>query len=101
MKIKEMIQLFRAIWAARKIQTYLWGEVDGDWVIDEWRKMFRKRVVKLDEISTDNIHWHVEFRKRLLQQAALSIALMSILNKVYRIELVTSLPQYAEKLKED
>jgi hypothetical protein len=59
--------------------------------------MFRKRIAKIDEIRIDNPHWHVEMRKRLLQQAALSVAMLSILEKIYRIELVSNLPQYAEK----
>ncbi|MFH1984142.1 MAG: hypothetical protein ABIL58_20065 [Pseudomonadota bacterium] len=42
--------------------------------------MFRKRAKKLDDINPENPHAIVELRKRLLQNAALSIALLGVLD---------------------
>lgn len=42
--------------------------------------MLRKRVVKLDEVQRDNPHAKVELRKRLLQLAALSVALLAMIS---------------------
>lgn len=67
-----------AIIAARTVQTYLWGEANGQWGFEEWKRMLRKRIAKLDAIDQTNPHAAIEIRKRLLQQAALCIALMVI-----------------------
>jgi hypothetical protein len=69
------------IYAARQIQTFLWGKYDNVWSVEEWRRMFRKRVAKIDAIDQSNPHAAVELKKRLLQQAALSIALMGIIQE--------------------
>jgi hypothetical protein len=70
-----------AIEAARQVQTFLWGEANGEWGLEEWLRMFRKRVAKLEEVSRDNPHAAVELKKRLLQTAALSVALMGIIDR--------------------
>jgi hypothetical protein len=70
-----------ALIAARKVQTFLWGEANGQWGLEEWRRMFRKRVAKMEEITEDRPHAHVELKKRLLQTAALSIALIRIIDE--------------------
>ena len=82
--------MVEAITAARKVQTFLWGEANGQWGLEEWRRMFRKRVAKMEEITEDRPHAHVELKKRLLQTAALSIALMAIIDRT------GGLPQRAE-----
>jgi len=69
-----------AIVAARQIQTFLWGEANGSWGLEEWRRMFIKRVRKIEVIEENNPHAMVELKKRLLQNAALSIALLAILD---------------------
>jgi F420-0:gamma-glutamyl ligase-like protein len=67
-----------------------------------WKRMFRKRVVKLEEIRRDNPHAAVELKKRLLQQAALSLALIAIIEETgVPWEAVpgaspSNLPQYAD-----
>lgn len=99
--IVEKLYLFKSIIAARKVQTFLWGHANGEWGLEEWRRMFRKRLVKIDHIDMSKPHAHVEFRKRLLQNAALSIALLSIL-KVYGepkedCSLQSNLPEYKKK----
>jgi len=107
MNWREIKHIFLSILAARKVQTFLWGEANGSWGIEEWCRMFRKRQAKIDEIKIDNPHAIVEFRKRLLQNAALSIALLGILEKLNDIPLKnktglpSNLPQYEkEKLGE-
>ena len=79
MNLREFLYMLRALFAARRIQTFLWGSTDHNYGLEEYRRMFRKRWIKLDEINTNNPHWHIEFRKRLLQNAALCIALMALL----------------------
>lgn len=78
---KEEKQLTEAVVAARTIQEYLWGEHNGEWNLEEWRRMFRKRIQKIDDIDPQNPHAKIELRKRLLQNAALSIALMRIVDE--------------------
>ncbi|MFA5348076.1 MAG: hypothetical protein WC294_08055 [Methanoregula sp.] len=103
MNWKEIKHLIFSIIAARKVQTFLWGEANGAWGIEEWRRMFRKRMKKIEEIEPDNPHALVEFRKRLLQNAALSIALLAVLDRLNEIPwedksgLPSNLPEYAVK----
>ena len=73
--------IYQAIVAARSIQTFLWGESDGSWGLEKWREMFKKRLEKIDNINLENEHAIIEFKKRLLQNAALSIALLNIFNQ--------------------
>jgi len=87
-----------AIVAARKIQTFLWGEANGSWGLEEWRRMFIKRVCKIEVIEPNNPHAMVELKKRLLQNAALSIALLAILdgkNELFtNSEIPSNLPSF-------
>lgn len=68
--------------------------------------MFRKRVAKLDEVDIANPHAAVEMKKRLLQTAALSVALMAIIDK-HGInwegtgDTPSNLPQYNKPLGAD
>lgn len=97
---KEEKYLFEAIVAARKIQTFLWGEANGAWGLEEWRRMFRKRNQKIDDIKTDNPHAIVEFKKRLLQNAALSIALLGILDGRTELGEESYIPSNLPEFKE-
>ena len=96
---KEEKHLHEAIIAARKIQTFLWGEANGSWGLEEWRRMFIKRVVKIEMIDKDNPHAMVELKKRLLQNAALSIALLGILDGLREMKedsvIPSNLPEFA------
>jgi hypothetical protein len=72
-----------AIIAARKIQDFLW--VDYNYSLqpfnnENWVEVFQKRVDKISEITKSSYNWEVELRKRLLQQAALSVAAIKSLN---------------------
>lgn len=44
-------------------------------------KAFQKRIDKITVINIEYINYKVELRKRILQQAALSIAALQILDK--------------------
>lgn len=78
---EEREAISQAIESARKIQTFLWGESRRESGLSNWIAMFRKRVDKLEQINRDNPHASVEIRKRLLQNAALSIALIGIIDR--------------------
>ena len=78
---EEEKQIIEAIVSSRKIQEFLWGEYNGQWNIEEWRRMFRKRIKKIDDIDINNPHAKIEMKKRLLQNAALSIALLRMIDE--------------------
>lgn len=89
--------IYEAIMSARKIEEFLWGEFNPQWNLDEWKRMFKKRIEKIDDINISNPHAIIELKKRLLQNAALSIALLGILEKGgtnENCELPSNLPQY-------
>ena len=92
-------QIYEVIVASRKLEEYLWGEYNGQWNIEEWRRMFRKRIQKIDDIDVNNPHAIIEMRKRLMQNAALSIALMKILDDrgipLDKYDIPSNLEQYA------
>jgi hypothetical protein len=99
MKNEEQI-ISEAIRAARIVQDFLWGKANGEWGFEEWKRMFRKRLAKMEEISRDNPHASVELRKRLLQNAALSIALIQIIDTdgipwEPKSDIPSNLPNYA------
>lgn len=78
---EERVAIAEVIESARQVQTFLWGEANGSWGLEEWLRMFRKRVAKLEEVKQSNPHASVELRKRLLQTAALSVALIGIIDR--------------------
>lgn len=94
-------QIKECIIASRRLEEYLWGEYNGKWNIEEWRRMFKKRIQKIDDIDINNPHAKIEMRKRLLQNAALSIALMKILDSkgipTQKCDIPRNLPQYETK----
>lgn len=107
MDAHEEVTLRSAIRAAREVQEFLWGKHNRACSFEEWKRMFRKRVVKLEEIQSNNPHALVEIKKRLLQQAALSIALLARLEQRQEVpwdakkEPISNLPQYADPFKDD
>ena len=92
-------QIREVIIASRKLEEYLWGEYNDKWNIEEWRRMFRKRIKKIDDIDVNNPHAIIEMRKRLMQNAALSIELMKILDEkgipTNKCDSPSNLSQYA------
>jgi hypothetical protein len=98
--------LFEVIKSSRKIQDFLWGELNDQWGLEEWKRMFRKREKKIDDININNPHAIIELKKRLLQNASLCIALLKLLNnpimmaklKNYNYDIIPSnLPEYENK----
>ena len=59
-------QIKEVIIASRKLEEYLWREYNGQWNIEEWRRMFRKRIQKIDDIDINNPHAIIEMRKRVM-----------------------------------
>lgn len=73
-----------AIGTARKVQDYIWGELNlsnKPFDKDCWIEVFQKRVVKISRIDESNPNYRAELRKRVLQQAALSILALEVLDK--------------------
>lgn len=92
-------QIKEVIIASRKLEEYLWGEYNGKWNIEEWKRMFRKRIQKIDDIDINNPHAIIEMRKRVMQNAALSVELMKILDTkgipAQDCDIPSNLPEYA------
>ena len=70
---------------ARKVQEFIWQETSLlhyplDTEKETWVRIFQKRVDKIAEIDFSNKHFIVELRKRLLQQAALSVLAIRIMD---------------------
>jgi hypothetical protein len=74
-----------AVLESRKIQEFLWRERSNqNWEFDiaMWIPTFQKRVDKISAIKSTNPSAKVELRKRILQQAALSIAALKSLDNL-------------------
>jgi hypothetical protein len=102
---KEEQIIFDAIVAARHVQDFLWGKPDGSAGWEEWKRMFRKRVAKIDDVDISKPSAHIEVRKRLLQTAGLSIKSMALIDKIGCIperksDKPSDLPEYSKKVKE-
>ena len=66
--------------SARKIQEFLWGEMNNEAGFEEYKRMLRKRLIKIEQIKLDNPHWKIEMKKRLLQITGISIQMIYKLN---------------------
>lgn len=82
---KEEKLIAESIMYARKVQEYIWQELSYTreryiFNTNHWVRAFQKRVDKIQSIDTNHASYKVELRKRLLQQAALSIAALQILD---------------------
>lgn len=66
--------------------------------------MFRKFIQKIDDIDINNPHAIIEMRKMLMQNAALSVALMKILDTkgipTKDCDIPSNSPQYSNENKE-
>lgn len=80
---KEERILRRAIIDARKIQEFLWHDLSlsNGADMDQWVNVFQKRVDKIKQINPARYGASVELRKRILQQASLSILALRTLNE--------------------
>jgi len=96
----EEVYLFSSIKSARKIQDFLWGEYNSKWDLEEWKRMFSKRMVKITDIDVENPHAKIELKKRILQNTALGIAMLKKIEKNEINEtcnIPSNLPQYNTK----
>ncbi len=80
--------------AARRIQDFLWGDMNHDCDLEEFKRMFRKRVFKIDQVYMSNPHWKVELKKRLLQTAAIAVNMITKLDngQIYHDGIHPTLP---------
>lgn len=93
----EEIYLFNSIKSARSVQEFLWGEYNEKWNIEEWKRMFSKRMVKITDIDKENPHAKIELKKRILQNTALGIAMLEKIdsNKIQdKCDIPSNLTQY-------
>ncbi len=91
------ITIFMAIKAGRQVQDYLWGDNNKAWDFEEWKRMLRKRISKLEDINPDNFHKQVEIKKRVLQISAVAINLIVKIEKGLvqgDSKVPSNLPQY-------
>jgi hypothetical protein len=75
--MRRFFLIFSALRAARVVQDFLWGPGrtrDQEW--GTWMEVLEKRLPKLRQIDRRGKHWQVEARKRLIQIAAVSIAMI-------------------------
>lgn len=78
--------IHEAVISARQAQDYLWrGSSLEDFPFrhyrEIWIQVFQERVDKIAEINTTHPSMLTELRKRLLQQTALSILALKVLDK--------------------
>lgn len=102
LKDEEIIMIDIMI-SARKVQDFLWSDVNINAGLEEFRRMLRKRLAKIEEINPDNPYWTIEMKKRLLQTACICVNLINQLNKrdvPDKGNVVSNLPQYNKKVKE-
>lgn len=83
--LRRLVRFVAVLMAARHIQDHLWGstaeraERGQQWWA--WIQILDKRVHKLTLIESQNLHWRVEARKRLLQLSALSVAMIELIDE--------------------
>ena len=65
-----LIEVFKS---ARDVQEFLWGDVNESVGIEEFKRMLRKRLAKIDQLDTTNPYYKIELRKRLLQTACICV----------------------------
>jgi hypothetical protein len=71
---------------AHNLQDFLWDNESWDkfpFSARNWGAVFQKRVDAITQIDMNNPSWKVELRKRLLQQASLSLKAILALNNSY------------------
>ena len=83
-RVKEYEQLVvEAMIGAKEMQDFLWdrhSSLHKPFDLEIWVPIFQKRVDRISEIDPRYEHYTVELRKRLLQQAALSLQAILALN---------------------
>ena len=100
MNLKEFFYTIKIIRQTRNIQEFLWGKLNISWGLEEWKRMFTKRAHKIVKIDTKNPHWKIELRKRLLQNACLSLSLLGRLDTLKDGISNVNIPSNLEKYEE-
>ena len=75
--------ILEALIEARKVQDYIWQDLSllhKPYDTTAWANVFNKRVQKIYQINSNNPSAKIELRKRVLQQAALSIMALKVLD---------------------
>ena len=49
--------------SARTIQEFLWSGMNQEAGLEEFKRMFRKRLSKIEKVKMDNPHWKIELKK--------------------------------------
>ena len=78
-----------AVMEARRIQEFIWDDQSlsrQSFDPERWRYVFQKRVDAIAEIRPSSPAAMVELRKRLLQQAALSIKALAVLRRYHETD---------------
>ena len=93
-------RLADALLVARRVQDFIWGDLaeGGDLVFDQaaWTAMFQKRVDAIESLDVDHPSAVVELRKRVLQQAALSVRALVVLDGGVAVRDRSSAEELAE-----
>ena len=63
---EEEVYIIESIKAARSVQEYLWSDMNSNAGLEELKRMLRKRVLKIEEITTNNPHFKVELKKEVI-----------------------------------
>lgn len=82
---QELQLVAEAIITAREIQEFIWGRESrllGAFDADGWRELFQKRVDRIAAVDITKFGGRAELRKRLLQQAALSIKALVVVDNM-------------------
>lgn len=86
--MRELFRIVRVAWSARRIQDFLWhrpGEpIEDGRSIHDWKKWVDNLQLRLDRIESvdpHHVNWRVEAKKRLLQLATVSIAMMEAIDR--------------------
>ena len=81
---KDELLIREVLLCARNMEEYLFGEeslVNKPFKKDVWVEVFQKLVNKIMDIDISNPSYEVELRKRIVQQAALSVKALVALDK--------------------
>lgn len=80
--MSEIEHIGEVIEAARKVQEFLWEDVEEPgYDFELWKEILGKRFKKIEDLDLENHHAVTELRKRLLQTAAVSVAWLVALDK--------------------
>jgi hypothetical protein len=82
LKYEEHNIIVDALEAAVTVERILNNGENRDWDFDELNSAFIRCSKKIDDIDVSDPKWHVEMKRRLLQNAALSIALIRIVDSL-------------------